>query len=416
VAPPSAPSAPGGEQQIRQDVGGAADGIGGWNSLKIWEDQFDKLKQLVDSMKPGTVRTAGEKYTGMANAMNTTVGLLHNQSYKIIEAWGGEDARLAMDQMNKAYRAALEIQQKGSATGSALTQHAQTQTQWQQAYGSGSATDSWVREVVRWGAGPLVPASMVTGFLANNMGAGEAMHQVNVGTEQSNDRFPEGIRQDMPQTNPNVRDNTPGPPDTPGGPGSPEMPGGGMPPGGPGGMPPGGPGGMPPGGPGTGDLPGGMPPGGPGGGPGGPDIPGGPGGIPGGPGGGPGGPDLPGGGVGGGPGGLGSDLASMPGGGGGGGVPSGMPGGGAGLGGGAPGGMPGGAPGAGLGSAGGPGAFPGAGAFGKGGMGGGMPMGMPMGAGAGGGGNDNERERSTWLTEDEDVWGGNDDTAPPVIG
>jgi hypothetical protein len=43
-------------------------------------------------------------------------------------------------------------------------------------------------------------------------------------------------------------------------------------------------------------------------------------------------------------------------------------------------------------------------------------MGMPMGAGAGGGGNDNERERSTWLTEDEDVWGGNDDTAPPVIG
>ncbi|GAA2426977.1 hypothetical protein GCM10010191_44590 [Actinomadura vinacea] len=399
MSPPPAPSGgPGGQQQIRQDVGGASDGIGGWNSLKIWEDQFDKLKELVDAMRPGTVKTAGEKYTGMSNAMYDSVSLLHNQSYKIIEAWGGDDARQAMEQMNKAYRAALEVYEKGRATGQALTTHAQTQTQWQQAYGSGSATDSWVREVARWGAGPLVPASMVTSFLANNMGAGEAMHQVNVGTEQSNDRFPEGIRQDMPQTNPNVRDNTPGPPDTPGGPGSPKMPGGG---------PGGGPGGMPSG-PEAGDLPkGGVPqppeyPGGPDG-PGGPDIPGGPGG---GPGGIPGGGGVPGGG----PGGLGSDLASMPGGGPGGGA-------GGGLGGGAPGGMPGGGPGGGLGSAGGgPGAVP-AGAFGKGGMGaGGMPMGMPMGAGGGAGGNDNERERSTWLTEDEDVWGGNDDTTPPVIG
>jgi hypothetical protein len=50
-------------------------------------------------------------------------------------------------------------------------------------------------------------------------------------------------------------------------------------------------------------------------------------------------------------------------------------------------------------------------------MGAGGPMGMPMGAGAGGGqGKDDEHERSTWLTEDEDVWGGDDDTAPPVIG
>ena len=411
MTPPSAPSAPGGNQaQIRQDVGGAADGIGGWNSLKIWEDQFDKLKQLVDSMNPGKVRTAGEKYSGLAEAMNNTVGLLHNQSYKIIEAWGGRDAQLAMEQMNKAYRAALEIQEKSSATGTALKLHADTQTQWQQAYGSGSPTDSWVREVVRWAGGP-VPGNVVAGFLANNLGAGEAMHQVNVGTEQSNDRFPEGIRQDMPTTrNPSIDEiDQPEYPGGPGGPGSPKMPGGGPPPGGPNGMPPGGPGAPElggPNGPGGPNVPGG--PNGPGG-PGGPNIPG-----PGGPGT-PGGPDFPGGG----PGGPGSDLASMPGGGPGGG-PGGLPGGAPGLGGGAPGGgLPGGAPGAGaLGSAGAPGAFAGPGAFGKNGLGGaGGPMGMPMGAGAGaGGGQNNERERSTWLTEDEDVWGGNDETAPPVIG
>ncbi|OLT10834.1 hypothetical protein BJF79_25525 [Actinomadura sp. CNU-125] len=52
-----------------------------------------------------------------------------------------------------------------------------------------------------------------------------------------------------------------------------------------------------------------------------------------------------------------------------------------------------------------------------GGAAGGRPMGMPMAPGGGQGGQgDQERERETWLTEDEDVWGADDDTAPPVIG
>jgi hypothetical protein len=42
-----------------------------------------------------------------------------------------------------------------------------------------------------------------------------------------------------------------------------------------------------------------------------------------------------------------------------------------------------------------------------------MPL-SPMGGGAGGDG-DKDRERSTWLTEDEGVWGGDGDVAPPVI-
>jgi hypothetical protein len=33
----------------------------------------------------------------------------------------------------------------------------------------------------------------------------------------------------------------------------------------------------------------------------------------------------------------------------------------------------------------------------------------------GDGGDEQERERSTWLTEDDDVWGGDPDAPPPVI-
>lgn len=51
-------------------------------------------------------------------------------------------------------------------------------------------------------------------------------------------------------------------------------------------------------------------------------------------------------------------------------------------------------------------------AAGRGGM---MPMMPPMMGGAQGAGKEG-RERSSWLTEDEDVWGADDDVAPPLIG
>lgn len=44
-----------------------------------------------------------------------------------------------------------------------------------------------------------------------------------------------------------------------------------------------------------------------------------------------------------------------------------------------------------------------------------MPMMPPMMGGAQGAGKEG-RERSSWLTEDEDVWGADDDVAPPLIG
>lgn len=50
---------------------------------------------------------------------------------------------------------------------------------------------------------------------------------------------------------------------------------------------------------------------------------------------------------------------------------------------------------------------------------GGVPLFPPMaggGAGAGGGDQNKERERSTWLAEDEEVWGTDPDLAPAVLG
>jgi hypothetical protein len=187
--------------------------------------------------------------------------------------------------------------------------------------------------------------------------------------------------------------------------------------GGPGGAP--GPGGYPGGAPGPGGYPGGHPgpggSGGPGPGPGG--YPGGyPGNYPGGPGGsGPGGypgsgdPTLD----------SGSTLASYD--------PGGIGGGGGGLGSGGGGlGAGGGLGGGGLGSDGGAGAGSGlAGGANGGGAGfGGGPGGAGAGAAAGRGmmspmhgggqGDEGERERNTWLTEDDDVWGA-DEASPGVI-
>jgi len=41
--------------------------------------------------------------------------------------------------------------------------------------------------------------------------------------------------------------------------------------------------------------------------------------------------------------------------------------------------------------------------------------GMPM-AGAHGGEDGDANDHSTWLQEDEDVWGTDSDAAPPVVG
>jgi hypothetical protein len=359
MGPQPPPSAPG-TGQIKQGLTEDSQGIGGLSSIKVWEDQFDKLAKIVDDMVPHDVEECGKAFQRLASEINDTVWALHKEAGKIVQNWGGGDADKAVQAMGKVYRQAQEIYDVSKRTGDAMVGHASKQRTWKEWYGSDGITGSWVREVVRWAA--YTPAGLVTNFLGNNIAAGACMDQVNEGTKDTYNKFPDQIRQDLPEPKP---DEPKFNPDGPGGPGSPKMPG----PDGPGDLP------KPPQGPG--DLP-----------KDGPRSPSGP-------------SELPDGG----PGSGGSSLAGMGGGGGG------APGGGLGAGGGMPGGAPTGGAGAGAGG-------PGAGGMGAGGLGRGMPFGgMPMGMGGGQGGGDNdERERTTWLTEDEDVWGGDDDAGPSVIG
>ncbi|WP_187233755.1 hypothetical protein [Actinomadura sp. HBU206391] len=349
--------------------------IGGGNSVFFWENQYEELKKIVMEMKPGQVETAGAAFTAMATRMYESVELIYKQARRLSEHWGGNDAVAAMKQMQKAYDQANEIYRKSHQTGSALETHAKMQKSWQESMGGG-----------HWYGSDWMGVGGAAGLATRNYQAGQLMDQLQDQTVQSNNNFPKTIQADMPDTYASPFGRTPKPGGMP--------PGGGVPPGG--GMPPGG-GSLPSGGnlPDGGKLPGGgnLPDGGSGGGrfPGGGDFSGG-----------------------------GSELAGLPGGGGGGlgggglGAGGGLPGGGAGAGGG----LPAGGVGAGGLAAGGlPGGLPGAGALGKNALGAGGMGGMPMGAGGGGqGGNEEERERTTWLTEDEDVWGADGDATPPVIG
>ncbi|TDC90346.1 hypothetical protein [Actinomadura sp. 7K507] len=356
------------------------------------EMSHEDVKNKLKSLNPGKVGDASTAYKDAAEALaEMTDELRNNFANKIVTHWKGEAAQKALDQLGQVYNTAGTLSDDSHRNASLYAWYKHDVLDWYKTQGE-TMTDGWVH----------------TGGDDDN--ARELMNRFIGRMKEAFDGHPLKIEKDLPSGVGNGGED--GPPYGGPGPGS----------GGPGPFGGGGPGGsfggsgLPAsdgaspfsGGPGSG--PGSWNPGGDGG----PFAPGGGGGphlsgVPGGSG-------LPGGGgsLSGAPS---SDLAGMPGGGGG------MPGGGGGMPGG---GMPGGGFGADPGGFGGPGAGaggtgPGGGAMGAAGRGagmrGGMPMGgMPMGAGGGQGGQGEERDRQTWLSEDEDVWGGDDDTAPPVIG
>ncbi|TDC66582.1 hypothetical protein E1200_16530 [Actinomadura sp. GC306] len=417
------------------------------NSPTDWDGGIDQMNDILDATNPQRVIDAGGYYASAAQKFQHAVGILRAQKSALAGVWKGEDAEATIKQLGRLETSAEGLRQASDTTGKALTEHG-TKLDW---YVKNRPGKGFIGNISYDDAGVVAAGTVVAGPAgglialggkkigealgaidsAEEKAAQEHMKRLGERTVQANGDMPERISTNLPST-----DRGGGlPPENrfPGG-GSIRNPGGG---GGGGSIPgageiPGG-GGSIPGGPGAGSIPGGggSIPGGGG------SIPGGGGGIPGGPGAG----SIPGGGgsIPGGP--SESDLAGLPGGppgaggggmdpfgrggigGGGGGIPGGGAGGGSvpgagGLGAGAgAGGLAGGMPGAGRGTGVGAGTGAGAGAN-KGGAGGRGMMGggAPMGGGRGGGGED-EHERTTWLMEDEDVWGGNDDeTAPPVIG
>ncbi|MFD0902535.1 hypothetical protein [Actinomadura sediminis] len=387
-------------------------------SYDFSEMSFDDVKNQLSSIRPEAVGDASTAYKDAADILaKMTTALRTDFAKRIKDNWQGESAQKALDQLGQIYQTAGTLSDKSHNT---------------------ATTYNWYKvNILDWYK--TAAQDMEDGYIhtdGDDENARKFIAKFSRRMGEAYNAHPDTIEKDLPREIGNFG-NPPGngPGGFPGGGGGGGIPGGG----GGGGIPGGGGAGMPKFG---GDGAGGIPGGGAGGGGFGGESPFSP----------PSnnGPHLqpgevnPGGawGSGAGAGGLGgspfgsgsgTDLSSFPGGGppggGGGGLPGGggggLPGGGGGgLPGGGGGGIPGGAPGAfgGVGAGGmgpgGAGAGMGAAGRGAGGAGGARPMGMPMAPGGGGGAGqgDQERERETWLTEDEDVWGADDDTAPPVIG
>jgi hypothetical protein len=359
----------------------AETGGGGWT--------MDAVKQMLSSLDPGHVATVGQAYTDAADALTTAADRLHQHAQRLVEAWTGENADRALKQLGQLNTTAAELQEKSATTG--------------QVY-------SWLgTEILPWYKAE--GEKMGHGYISDSgddKAAVELLDRMDNRILQGYNGVPDSISKDLPpHTKSGVGDL--GIPDTGRTPTGRQPPGGTI---------------VPPTAGAPGSLPGqhGVDPGGtPAGVPGGPGAgtvhDSGPGAVP--------GAGLPGAGV---PAAGGTDLAGAGGGagvdpfgaggigGGAGGAAGGLGGGPGGLGGG-PGGVGGvlapGTPGS-LGAGrGGAGAAPGGSATrGAGGRpGGGAPMG-----GGGHGKEEEERERTTWLTEDEDIWTDDGDVAPPVIG
>ncbi|MFF5260112.1 hypothetical protein ACFY4C_14275 [Actinomadura viridis] len=370
-----------------------------WIKKNVWQDRanenaqapegtkFSEVKERFKKIDPGVVNDASAEYIKAANALADYTRKLEGYADKLIKHWKGENAQKALDQLGQVHRTSAKMSDKSLATSNSFKWYGTEILPHYKAVGE-TMEDGWDDD-----------------DSDDNRWAKEKLERLFMRTAQSHNNVPQEVEQDLPER---TGGNTPPPGGPPGGGGG-GVGGGG---GGGGKFPGGSPGGMPDGGkfpdgdrspfasldnnrnphldpssytgtrPGSSQLaglgdPGGASFGGAGGG---------------------------------------SNLSSM---GDGGGMPGG---GGGGLGGGGGnypgGGGPGGLGSGAVGTAGmGGGAFRGAGAGAGAGRMGGMPMGgMPMGGAGQGNQGEQERERETWLTEDEDVWGADDDTAPPVIG
>ncbi|WP_148767467.1 WXG100 family type VII secretion target [Actinomadura decatromicini] len=376
-----------------------------------WSGDMDAMHQLFEGTNPERVIKAGHVYRNVSNRFGSMAGVLRSQSSALAAVWKGDDAEAAIKQMRKLQQSAENIYQVSGRTAWVLKDHGE-KLDW---YKRHQPKEGFFKGLTWDQAGVVTGGTLLGGPVGGLMGLskGEALglikHTESKAAVEHVQRLSDRAREanaampaEISTTPPDFGRFKQGPSMPPSG----GIPGGGP----PGGGTPSGGGGLPGGG---GGMPGGLD----GAGSGGATMPGGGqgGGIPGG--------GIPGGGP------SGSDLAGLPGGGGGSGVDpfgkGGLGGGGGGLPGGGGGGIPGGG---GVGGA--IGGRPGASGMGKGSPGGGKGLGKttggsgrggmggaPMGGRGGGGQGEGEHERSTWLTEDEDVWGGNDDdTTPPVIG
>lgn len=172
----------GGPGHIRQP---AQVGDWGHSGLNFWDNDYDALKQIVRSMKPGEVEEAATAYSEMSTRMKTSYDILRRQAGALAEAWGGEPADRALAKMRKLHDAAHEIRSKSAETGAAFHGHAATQRKWQ----STIKDEHWYG--VEIGSGDTGVGDWLRG--ESHMGR-ELMQQMQQDTVKSNEKFPASLR------------------------------------------------------------------------------------------------------------------------------------------------------------------------------------------------------------------------------
>src|SRR5437660_222785 len=110
MAPPSS-SGSANDRAIKHDFGAGDTGNaihGKW--YQVWDNAIGEMNKILDALQPEKVDAAGQKHSAVAKRMSTTISDLYKHAQTLSEHWGGDDADKAMDQMQKMYTQAQQIQ------------------------------------------------------------------------------------------------------------------------------------------------------------------------------------------------------------------------------------------------------------------------------------------------------------------
>ncbi|MBO0882384.1 MAG: hypothetical protein J2P17_19025, partial [Mycobacterium sp.] len=212
--------------RIQQNVQGGDWGGASW--YQVWQDDIEKVKSMLQKMRPEDVDTASGAYSRVSSRIYESVQLLYDQAGKMSQSWSGEAAQGAMRQMQAAYDDGYEIYDKSSQTSAAMSSHAEMMRSYKsnppEPAGGGGFMGGVVNVVSAVSPGVAVGAREVS-----NHNADEFMNNLQNDTVESNTRFPRSIQSDMSMAGNNIENYNPntGNPGTTGG--------GSLPPGGVGG-------------------------------------------------------------------------------------------------------------------------------------------------------------------------------------
>src|SRR5258708_27390925 len=110
---------------------GQHDGLSG-----LVHDDYAKLRQILQNMKPDHVQAAGDAYKKLASRLAETIKLIDHQAIVLSESWTGGAAENGSRQMQGMYNAVRSVNESADTTGNALQTHAATQHKYRSEVGA----------------------------------------------------------------------------------------------------------------------------------------------------------------------------------------------------------------------------------------------------------------------------------------